>query len=453
MAPNSIRKKTLPNGFNPINAFNYEGARVSIPFEYKDGENFGTWSTNFADLNYSNDKHTRDVFNEAVQYGLTDEQFRKLKREVRQDRRKFRKYARKEYHDAKKTYRDDKRNEEKRMKENPNRKPTPVIKPERKRFDDTNVGRARKVGGDYYKQYLATNYARKQADDDLDDRGMRHRPSVGIAYDGKPSNRGVIEYIGNGQDWLDLNRASILSGDQYFAKRAEEERFIRDTAKLKKAQDEYDLGLTRFKMGNRVRALNESGSIIPSSEDAPNWEAEYRQSYGNRPTMSSIPNRDRNTFTDPDGVLRADVSADSDTRINELYGDDIDPRYKFAMQMNPKDLHGVYEKGVLRPYTEKEQYEKFGSWVRTHIMDKDRYYFSPKGYAVRERETWPQKELSHTPEYFKDSAFDYSVEDGQYTMHPKARGGRLPKAPTRDKYGNKIARADNLGTRDYDVYF
>lgn len=35
----------------------------------------------------------------------------------------------------------------------------------------------------------------------------------------------------------------------------------------------------------------------------------------------------------------------------------------------------------------------------------------------------------------------------------KARGGRLPKAPTRDKYGNKIARADNLSTRDYDVYF
>lgn len=34
-----------------------------------------------------------------------------------------------------------------------------------------------------------------------------------------------------------------------------------------------------------------------------------------------------------------------------------------------------------------------------------------------------------------------------------ARGGRLPKAPTRDKYGNKIARADNLSTRDYDVYF
>lgn len=33
-----------------------------------------------------------------------------------------------------------------------------------------------------------------------------------------------------------------------------------------------------------------------------------------------------------------------------------------------------------------------------------------------------------------------------------ARGGRL-RTPTRDRYGNRIGRADGLGTDDYDVYF
>ena len=155
------------------------------------------------------------------------------------------------------------------------------------------------------------------------------------------------------------------------------------------------------------------------------------------------------------------TSEDVKSRLSKLYPKEFDYRYIAAMAMDPNDPHGVYDEATqtVRPYTKEELQNKYGKWVYWNYINNNPYYYTPEGRKMRDLHMMPTDSFALPEEYsFPNSGtpvpqnYDDSWRDTQ-DGHSQARGGRLPKAPTRDKYGNKIARADNLGTRDYDVYF
>lgn len=124
-----------------------------------------------------------------------------------------------------------------------------------------------------------------------------------------------------------------------------------------------------------------------------------------------------------------------------------------------KSGDAYFEKLANAATVAEQQYhaDKWEEGKQKYVAEKAREagYDSIDNALRREKIAWEieySKKFGNKPVVNQYATYHFSKPDGRES-NSKARGGRLPKAPTRDKYGNKIARADNLGTRDYDVYF
>lgn len=411
----------------------------------------------FASEQYSNSEPVQSLFYDTAQQTLNDRGLmRQLRREDRHDRRAFRREARERYRNDRDAYRQEMEAYEEKMRKHPNNHYNPPVEPTRDRYDMLkDAGKARRLGGRSYRDaYLAYRQARNAVKDALIDNGMVHNPNAGLKDDPQ-TFRGTVEYIGAGQDFLDRNRDAIMSGDAYFKARADKEAERQAELDLEAKQSQYDQDRTKWLIDQQQRMVGKSANPFDFShvdDYTDDLLAEYDATH-TRPTEpeKTIPGRYKFTGYDPEGS-----STDSNARIKELYGPNTDIRYIAAMMQDPDDYHGVFDKetGKLRPYTDQELYDKYSPWVRENLMEDDLWIHTPYGYRHRDDELHPKAQPSHIPYYLSEPSALVEAKKlfQQNNGNQLSRGGRL-RVPKRNSYGDRVSRADNLGTDEYDVYF
>lgn len=422
-------------------------------------KDFDAFLNNYAERWYKNDKPTQSLFLESAQQTLNDEDLmRKLRREYRQERRDFRRRERDDYRKRKDIY----KKRHAIWEENQSKYTSNETEPEElKRYSfykSNNAGRAQRLGGRKYRDaYLAFRNAKDAIDEYIDNNDMSYQINGGWSANDK---YGVIEYENAvAQDYLDKNRRWIEAGYPYFVKKAELAAKLQDEADLNAAEAKRDRDATQYAINEYSKLLDEamrSGQPINEISFEPkDYTSKYKSEHP-APTLKHKGIR----YTKEDGTLE-DVKA----RISKLYPKGFDYRYIAAMATDPNDPHGVYDETTqtVRPYTKEELQNKYGQWVYWNYINNNPYYYTPEGRKMRDLHIMPT-DSSALPEHylFPNSGVavpeDYDGSWMQQGNHDtsngrsNARGGKL-RAPTRDKYGNKIARADNLSTRDYDVYF
>lgn len=402
----------------------------------------------FGRRTYSNDPSLWQLYSNTAKQTLQDRgQMRQLRREARQERRDFRRQERNDYRERKQKYKEDLANWESRQARSNTalRKPE---KPQRVRYDEyIDAGKARRLGGrDYLNSYLAYRYANDVVENELKEHGMQLQPNAWFADDNplKPQEHyGVVEYTGSGQDYLDNNREYIESNIPYFLKRAKKEAEGQADIDYANAVEQYGNDKNAWVDQRHIQLLKDQarGQRLDEQFDDADVASQYEQTH-----PYPIKQKARIRFTEDNGQRSEGVSTDRGTAVDELYPD-LDPRYVYALKLNPGIPISAYDEntGTQRPYTYDELYKLLAPWVKSNWMYYDRYNDTPGPHDLIEQEAYPKAEPTHTPDwYFKPS---YLKDDNQLS-----RGGRL-RVPKRNSYGDRVTRADNLGTDEYDVYF
>lgn len=317
----------IDNGLFPSTAFTNDN--------YRD-----EWFKLYGPTWFSNDENVQNLFYDTAMRDLRDEErMKQLWKAERQNRRDFRREARRDYRAAKKQYRDDLE-----AYESGETRISPK-EPVKRSYYDTDAGRARQVGRDHLKAYLAYRDAYDAVDKNLAERGMyrdRNAGSVLARIGGGPYNnlpKGFVMHKGFGQEWVDNNREMIESREPYFVKLAN----AATGAQQRADAEAWDEGKRNYPWKKRLEAIDEQvrsgGDFQPIEDHLDEWEDEYIKLHGKRPVVSPYP-----TY---------------------------------------------------------------------HFTDSGGGSLSPNSYS---------------------------------------RGGRL-RVPKRNSFGDRVSRADNLGTDDYDVYF
>lgn len=413
------------------------------PAAYKGKEN--DFFDKFGRRSYSNDPSLWQLYSNTAQQALQDRgQMRQLRREARQERRDFRRQERNDYRERKQKHKEDLANWESRQARSNTalRKPE---KPQRVRYDEyIDAGKARRLGGRGYRDiFLAHRHAKDVVNNELREHGMQWQPNAWFSEEKPKEHYGVVEYAWPGQDYLDYNKEYIESGIPYFKDKADTENKAQAEIDYENAVEQYGNDRNAWVDQQRIQLLKDQarGQRLDEQFDDADIASQYEQTHP-YPIKQVHPIR----YTQGDDQYSMGVGSDRRAAIKELYPN-LDPRYAYALELNPDIPVAAYDRetGVHQPYTDEELYNRLGQWVRDNWMYYDRYNDTPKGRDEAEKEARPMSELSHTPDwYFKPS---YLKDDNRFS-----RGGRL-RAPKRNSFGDRVSRADNLGTDEYDVYF